>query len=102
MSVPVHLAPKWRWASISGIAAAITAVVGLVLLVLFYVFQVPHLTASGHGWGTDPGASLGDASDVIGVVNEVLLLPLVFLLWWVAADRNGWRDLVILGLGVVS
>ena len=102
MSIPIHVAAGWRWASVSGIAAAFTAAVGIVLLVLFYVLQVPHLTGTGQGWGTDPGASLGDANDVSGVVFEVLLLPLILLLWRVAGDPNSWRDRVIVGLGVAS
>ena len=102
MTIPTEVAPGWRWASFSGIAAAVTAAVGIVLLVLFYALQVPHLTGTGHGWGTDPGASLGDGSDVIGVVFEVLLLPLILLLWRVAADRNSWKDRTVLVLGAVS
>lgn len=60
-----------------GVAAGIVAALGVITLALFYALQAPHIHAS-HRWGTDPGASLGYANDVSGIVWALLLIPVAW------------------------
>ena len=90
----------WRWAGWSGAAAGVVGLAGVLLLVLFYVIQVPHLRPSTGGWGSNPGASLGYANDLSGIAFEVLLVPLVVLLWQITGARTVAANLVmVLGAG---
>ena len=90
-----------RAAAVCGLAAGLTGIGGIALLALFYAIQVPHLHAAGGRWGSDPGASLGYANDVSGIVFEVLLLPFAILLWRLLADRGrpGAVAVVVMGTG---
>jgi hypothetical protein len=88
------------WAAWSGAAAGVVGLAGVVLLVLFYIIQVPHLRPSAGGWGSNPGASLGYANDVSGIVFDLLLVPLVVLLWRLGGTRTRSAKVVmVLGAG---
>jgi hypothetical protein len=98
----VILGPAARAAAWSGVLAGVASVLALTALLLFYAIQVPHLQGGGQAWGTNPGASLGDASDVIGIFFEAFLIPLAILLWWLLpGDRTIARGAVIV-LGVLA
>jgi hypothetical protein len=92
---------NWLWAGWSGVTSGLVGIAGVVLLALFYVIQVPHLRPSTGGWGSDPGASLGDANDVSGIVFELLLVPLIVLLWQLGAAR-GRAATAVMALGAGS
>ena len=90
-----------RWGAWCGLGASITAFAGVLALILFYVIQVPHLHG-GHAWGTDPGASMGYANDLLGIVSMALLAPFALALWAVLPGRDRTPDRAILALGLAG